>query len=249
MVKLSEFTIRSDSRILAALEYINMNTQGFLIVVDEKEKVIGTLTDGDIRRSILRGAGIDSQIEYNADFTYVTQETDMSRVIDIFKDQKIKFLPVLDDDMHLKNIVTKGNIHALLLQDIHPELDYDFLNVDNSIVDHEIFQRPWGFYKTTILNDTFRSKIISVKPLASLSLQEHKLREEHWIVVKGTGEVRIGDSIVSVTSGSTIFIPKGCKHRMRNLDEKENLIFIEVQLGQYFGEDDIIRFEDEYGRV
>lgn len=249
MVKLSEFTIRSDSRILAALEYINMNTQGFLIVVDEKEKVIGTLTDGDIRRSILRGAGIDSQIEYNAGFTYVTQETDMSRVIDIFKDQKIKFLPVLDDDMHLKNIVTKGNIHALLLQDIHPELDYDFLNVDNSIVDHEIFQRPWGFYKTTILNDTFRSKIISVKPLASLSLQEHKLREEHWIVVKGTGEVRIGDSIVSVTSGSTIFIPKGCKHRMRNLDEKENLIFIEVQLGQYFGEDDIIRFEDEYGRV
>ena len=249
MVKLSEFTIRSDSRILAALEYINMNTQGFLIVVDEKEKVIGTLTDGDIRRSILRGVGIDSQIEYNADFTYVTQETDMSRVIDIFKDQKIKFLPVLDEDMHLKNIVTKGNIHALLLQDIHPELDYDFLNVDNSIVDHEIFQRPWGFYKTTILNDTFRSKIISVKPLASLSLQEHKLREEHWIVVKGTGEVRIGDSIVSVTSGSTIFIPKGCKHRMRNLDEKENLIFIEVQLGQYFGEDDIIRFEDEYGRV
>ena len=246
---LSDFTIRKGSRVLTALELINRNKRGFLIVTDDDGKVAGTLTDGDIRRALLRGSDTSSPIEYNADFTYVAPETDMSRVIDIFKDQKIRFLPVLDEGMHLKNIVTKGGIHALLLQDIHPDLSYDFINVDDSIVDHEIFQRPWGFYKTTILNDTFQSKIISVKPLSSLSLQEHKKREEYWVVVKGNGQVRIGDSIKDVTSGSTIFIPKGCKHRMKNIDEKENLIFIEIQLGNYFGEDDIIRFEDEYGRV
>ena len=248
-MKLSEFTINKGSVVLKALERINQNMRGFLIVTDDDEKVIGTLTDGDIRRALLRGLDASSAIEYNTDFTYVTRETEMSEVIDIFKDRKIKFLPVLDDDMHLKNIITKGDIHALLLQDIHPDLEYDFINVDDSIVDHEIFQRPWGFYKTTILNDTFQSKIISVKPLSSLSLQEHKKREEYWVVVKGNGQVRIGDSIKDVTSGSTIFIPKGCKHRMKNIDEKENLIFIEIQLGNYFGEDDIIRFEDEYGRV
>ena len=246
---LSDFTIHKGSRVLKALERINQNMRGFLIVTDDDEKVIGTLTDGDIRRALLGGLDASSAIEYNTDFTYVTQETEMSEVIDIFKDRKIKFLPVLDDDMHLKNIITKGDIHALLLQDIHPDLEYDFINVDDSIVDHEIFQRPWGFYKTTILNDTFQSKIISVKPLSSLSLQEHKKREEYWVVVKGNGQVRIGDSVKDVTSGSTIFIPKGCKHRMKNIDEKENLIFIEIQLGNYFGEDDIIRFEDEYGRV
>lgn len=248
---LENYTILNTECFITALQKINDNQKGFLIVEDDKGIVLGTLTDGDIRRAFLNGKKLKDTVEgsYKENFTFVNIEDDFSTVINIFKNKSINFLPILDERRVLKNIITKKNLHALLLQDIQPDLKYDFLKVDDSITDYEIYERPWGFYKTTILNDLFQSKIISVKPGASLSLQEHRKREEHWIVVKGSGKVRLGDSIVSVSPGSYLFIPKGCKHRMTNLSKEDTLIFIEVQLGQYFGEDDIIRFEDDYGRA
>ena len=106
-----------------------------------------------------------------------------------------------------------------------------------------------GYYKTTVLNKYFQSKIISVKSHEKLSLQSHNHREEHWTVVHGRGTVQIDNSIINVYCGSSIFIPKGAKHRLMNIDDKESLIITEVQIGDYLGEDDIIRYEDLYGRV
>ena len=140
-------------------------------------------------------------------------------------------------------------MHAVLLQDLHADLTYDFWALDEGIVDYEIYQRPWGFYKTTVMNDYFQSKVISVNPKSQLSLQSHNHREEHWIVAHGNGTVQLDNSILNVACGSSIFIPKGCKHRLTNTDDKESLIITEVQIGDYFGEDDIIRYEDIYRRV
>ena len=131
---------------------------------------------------------------------------------------------------------------------MHAYINYDFTTLDDSVVDYEIFQRPWCFYKTTVLNDYFQSKVISVKPGQQLSLQSHTHREEHWIVAHGTGTVQIEKSIINVSCGSSLFIPMGAKHRLTNTDEKENLIITEVQIGDYLGEDDIVRYEDIYGR-
>lgn len=250
-MNLGKFELGVKDTLYLALEKIDANKKGFLIILNDQNKVEGTLTDGDIRRALIRGMQITEPVTAccNRQFTFLNYNAEFSEVIDLFKNESLVFLPVLDQDGHLKNVITKENLHALLLQDVHPDMDYDFLDVDDSIINHEIYRRPWGFYKTTILNDQFQSKVISVKPGASLSLQEHKRREEHWIVVKGEGEVRIGDSVVGVCSGSVLFIPRGCKHRIRNTSVKDTLIFIEVQLGAYFGEDDIIRFEDSYGRV
>lgn len=114
---------------------------------------------------------------------------------------------------------------------------------------NEIYNRPWGYYQTLAINEYFQTKIICVNPGAQLSLQSHFKREEHWVVTHGTGTVQLGDEIISVKNGSTVFIPKECKHRMTNTDETEELIVIEVQMGEYFGEDDIVRYEDVYGRV
>ena len=88
-----------------------------------------------------------------------------------------------------------------------------------------------------------------MEPNKKLSLQSHNCREEYWIVVHGYGQVQIGDSIKNVECGSSLFIPKGCKHRLINLSKSESLIISEIQIGSYLGEDDIIRYEDEYGRV
>lgn len=146
-------------------------------------------------------------------------------------------------------MITKVQLHVVLLQDINAVLSYNFCELDDNVIDYEIFQRPWGFYKTTILNDYFQSKIISVKPGQQLSLQSHNHREEHWIVAHGEGIVQIERSEIKIESGSSLFIPKGAKHRLTNTNSNDNLIITEVQIGDYLGEDDIVRYEDNYGRV
>ena len=251
MDQFREFIVYENTKTLDALKKIDANKQGFAIVVDPFNRVLGVLTDGDIRRGLIKGlTTVNSVAEfYTKDATTVKETAGLEIIIDLFKNERIKFVPVEDNEGKLVNIVTKPQLHALMLQDIHADLSYNFSGVDTSIVDQEIFQRPWGYYKTTVLNDYFQGKIISVKPGGQLSLQSHRHREEHWIVVHGTGVVQLDDSLLSVTCGSSVFIPKGCKHRLTNTDENENLIITEVQIGDYFGEDDIIRYEDVYGRV
>ncbi len=245
------FIVLENESMIDALSKIDKNTQGFVIVVNDDETVLGVLTDGDIRRSIIKGCvDIDSITSiYTRKAKTVNVSEGFETVTELFKNQRIKFLPIVDEAGKLVNIITKCQMHALLLQDIHADLTYDFLSLDTSVVDHEIFQRPWGYYKTTVLNEYFQGKIICVKPNSQLSLQSHNHREEHWIVVHGTGTVQLDDSILHVTTGSTVFIPKGCKHRLTNVDKSENLIITEVQIGDYFGEDDIIRYKDVYGRI
>lgn len=116
---------------------------------------------------------------------------------------------------------------------------------------HGFETRPWG--KFEILRDTeeFKSKTITVDAGAQLSLQSHTKRAEHWIIVRGKGEVVLNDQVIPVTAGSHVFIPIGAKHRMRNTESAgsgKDLVFVEIQLGTYFGEDDITRYEDNYGR-
>ena len=247
---LAMYVIQEDATILNALKAINENTKGFLVVYNEANKVVGVLTDGDIRRAFIASATTNDSINdfVVRKFTSLNIKNDISDAIEIFKNKAIKFLPILNEDGELTNIITKNQLHALLLQDMHADINYDFTTLDDSVVDYEIFQRPWGFYKTTVLNDYFQSKVISVKTGQQLSLQSHNHREEHWIVAHGTGTVQIEKSIIKVSCGSSLFIPMGAKHRLTNTDEKENLIITEVQIGYYLGEDDIVRYEDIYGR-
>lgn len=249
--ELFKFTAQSSISILEALRKIDTNKNGFLVVTATDNSVLGILTDGDIRRAFISGSSIEDSIDwiYRKEFIYLKENEDVTAAIDLFKNEGIKFLPILDIEQKLVNIITKTQMHSLLLQDIHADLNYNFFELDESIIDYEIFSRPWGFYKTTVFNEYFQSKVISVNPKCKLSLQSHNHREEHWIVVHGEGTVQIGDSFIKVRCGSSLFIPKGCKHRLCNDDEKESLIITEVQIGDYLGEDDIIRYDDEYGRV
>ena len=245
------FTVFEDTKIIDALKIIDLNQQGFVIVVDEGYFFKGVLTDGDVRRGIINGCEINESVKniYTYDAINVHISDGMESVVELFKDQEINFLPIVDEEERLVNIITKKQIHALLMQDIHADLRYDFFSIDTSIVDHEIYLRPWGYFKTTVLNDFYQAKIISIKPGGCLSLQSRNHREEYWIVVHGKGEVQLDKSKVQVKCGNTVFIPIGCKHRVLNTDQNEYLIINEVQIGEYFGEDDIIRYEDIYKRV
>lgn len=108
--------------------------------------------------------------------------------------------------------------------------------------------RPWGWYMSVDEDSRFKVKRIMVKPGASLSLQMHHHRAEHWIVVKGTAEITCGEQVSLFTENQSTYIPLGMKHRLRNPGTIP-LEIIEVQSGSYLGEDDIVRFEDTYGRA
>ena len=112
---------------------------------------------------------------------------------------------------------------------------------------HRKVARPWGWYDSIDEGERFKVKRILVKPGASLSLQMHRHRAEHWIVVKGVAEITNGDQVITLTENQSTYIPQGQTHRLANTG-KTPLEIIEVQSGSYLGEDDIVRFEDTYGR-
>ena len=113
---------------------------------------------------------------------------------------------------------------------------------------HRQVHRPWGWYDSIDSGARFQVKRIMVKPGASLSLQMHHHRAEHWIVVSGTAEVTNGEQVILLTENQSTYIPLGTVHRLKN-PGKVPLEIIEVQSGSYLAEDDIVRFEDTYGRV
>ena len=121
-------------------------------------------------------------------------------------------------------------------------------------IDHEAYKlhrtvhRPWGTYTVLEEGPGFKMKRIVVKPGASLSLQMHHHRSEHWIVVDGMAKVVNGDQDLLIATNESTFIPAGHKHRLEN-PGKIDLVLIEVQSGGYLGEDDIVRFQDHYGRA
>lgn len=112
---------------------------------------------------------------------------------------------------------------------------------------HRKVNRPWGWYDSVDEGERFKVKRIQVKPGASLSLQMHHHRAEHWIVVRGVAEITNGDQVITLYENQSTFIPQGQTHRLAN-PGAEPLEIIEVQSGSYLGEDDIVRFEDSYGR-
>ncbi len=113
---------------------------------------------------------------------------------------------------------------------------------------HSVVHRPWGTYQTVDQDTGFQTKRITVKPGQQLSLQLHHQRSEHWVVVRGEATVTVGDNVEVLKPNQSTYIPVGTKHRLEN-HGTEMLYLIEVQCGAYLGEDDIVRFDDIYGRT
>ena len=137
----------------------------------------------------------------------------------------------INQSQEIKNIVNKLNNEGRSEGRIH----------------NKVF-RPWGYYKLIEKSTTWQVKELFVNPNASLSLQKHNHRSEHWIVLNGIASVQINDQKNELLENQSTYIPKGVKHRLSNY-EKDPLTIIEVQSGTYLGEDDIVRYDDNYGRL
>ncbi|MCI5107461.1 MAG: mannose-1-phosphate guanylyltransferase/mannose-6-phosphate isomerase [Pseudomonadales bacterium] len=142
---------------------------------------------------------------------------------------------VLVADRHQAQAVKK--IVEQLQQQSRPETEF-----------HTLVQRPWGSFENLGSGKGYQVKHIIVHPGAALSLQMHHHRAEHWTVIRGTARVQVGDQEYDLHGNESIFIPLGSKHRLAN-NTDEPVEIVEVQIGDYLGEDDIVRFEDRYGRT
>lgn len=118
----------------------------------------------------------------------------------------------------------------------------------NMLINSHTDYQPWGHYEVLKDSDFFKSKKITVYPNKRLSLQSHNYRSEHWICIKGNGVAQINDNFIDLSVNTQVFINIGNKHRLIN-NGNEELVIIEIQTGTYFGEDDIIRYEDDYYRI
>ena len=153
----------------------------------------------------------------------------------------------------LKNIIAVAMPDAVLVahkkraQDVKTVVEHLKATEVNQAETFPKHHRPWGWFESLAFGDGFQVKRIYVKPSGKLSLQSHKYRSEHWIVVKGTARVTIESNIKMISTGESVYIPAGTIHRMENTHETP-MILIEVQTGSYLGEDDIIRYQDIYER-
>ena len=116
-------------------------------------------------------------------------------------------------------------------------------------MENEIDRRPWGTLIVLDEGRDYKVKRLEVLPKKRLSYQKHMRRSEHWFVIRGTAKVTLNGVEKLVKSGQAVDIPVGTAHRVENPETEEVLVFIETQTGDYFGEDDIIRFEDDFGRI
>lgn len=138
-------------------------------------------------------------------------------------------------------------MHKDFAQDVKHTVEYLKQAERTEHLSHRRVYRPWGYYEGIDVGERFQAKRIMVKPGSKLSLQMHNHRAEHWVVVSGKARVTRGEDLLVLYANQSTYIPLGVKHRLENIGE-EPLYLIEVQSGGYLGEDDIVRFEDDYKR-
>jgi len=153
----------------------------------------------------------------------------------------------------VENLIVVDTKDALLItqkgssQDVRIVAEKMKLVSPTTTINHVDEERPWGTFEVLKDEEDYKTKVVHVSPQSQISYQSHNHREEHWIVAKGKGEVVLNDKTIPIEKGTYIKIPIGAKHRIRNTGN-EVMKFVEVQLGTYFGEDDIVRYQDDYKR-
>ena len=189
--------------------------------IEEKDKQ-GNTKIGDVKAKKIKNCYLNSEnkllVTIGTENLIVVQTKDATLVCDQKEAQEIKDI--------VQQLILEGR---------------------SEVESHRKVFRPWGYFNTIERTGFWQVKEIIVNPKSSLSLQKHEFRSEHWIILKGKADIQINDSKMQLIEGQSSYIPVGAKHRLSNSQDMP-LLLIEVQCGSYLGEDDIQRFEDNYGR-
>ena len=210
------YVVSADDSIMSALKKMDNNALRNLIVINQS-KVVGILTDGDVRRALIKGVQIHEYVRkaMKTPFIYLLQDDSPQAIIEKFRKKSIGIVPIINGEGELSNVLTRKMFEEMILYN-KISTTFDINDFDNDETEYEISPRPWGYYKTMVLNEYFQSKVIYVLPDQLLSLQSHMKREEYWTIICGEGEAQIGESKKVILPGDVVFIPKGCKHNNRS---------------------------------
>jgi mannose-1-phosphate guanylyltransferase / mannose-6-phosphate isomerase len=194
-------------------------------------QAVWELSEHDAAGNAAHGTGIfvDTRGSYVASKKQVVALLGLDNVVVVTTDDAVLVARREDAD-GLRRVVAR-------LKEVAPALTEDHLKV----------HRPWGSYQSLVMGERYQVKRIVVKQGGRLSLQRHHHRAEHWVVVRGTAQVTIDDTVKILHENESIYVPSGSQHRLEN-PGKIDLELIEVQTGSYLGEDDIVRIEDDYHR-
>ena len=135
------------------LVQLEQDEKKFVICVDGSNNIVGVVTNKDIRRAFLKSVDVTDTIDqiYNTNFEYLSVDSSFSEVCELFRLSDRNFLPIIDKNKKLVNVLTKAQFHIVFLENIAFDLTFDFAQLDSVISEHEIYNRPWGFYKSTFL--------------------------------------------------------------------------------------------------
>jgi len=242
--------IADGATLFDALGQVHRNHGGSLIAVDDAGRPVGVIDEALLREGLLRARSMDapvSALDLSAGEA-VRLDTPFDEVVTTVLGGRRALIPILDGRDRVVNAFTREQLHQLLVEDLpwDPRRDFTALRADAQPPD-AVF-RPWGFYRSLLTTEFSQTKIISLAPGQEISRQLHFHREEYWTVIRGQGSFRLDDERFLVEKGFTVRIPKEAVHWIRNTQPEGALILMEVQLGDYFGEDDIVRLSDKYHR-
>lgn len=249
----------------AELDFYRIDEEAFALCPSDSidyavaEKIIDSTTENKIKAAVIPLDAGWSDIGAWAELWQIGNKDDSGNVIqgDVFalnsENSMLFSQQRLIAAVGLKDIVVIETADAILVadrnqvQDVKKVVEWIKSEGREEHLNHRCVFRPWGNYDSIDMGERYHVKRITVDPGGVLSLQMHHHRAEHWIVVSGTAKVTRGDETFMVTENESTYIPVGTKHRLENTGSIP-LEMIEVQSGSYFGEDDIIRYEDIYGR-
>ena len=248
----------SSKQYIPAKQYLKLEKESFIAAPDisidyclmEKSKRVATVTCDLGWNDIGSWNAMSELVAPDAKGNRVSGQT----ILHDAKDCYIHGSDRLIGAIGVENLIIVDTDDALLVADKSRAQDVKHLVKELNLVGSEITKvhktvhRPWGYYAVIGVGENFKIKIINVKPGASLSLQLHRFRSEHWVVVRGVALTTNGEEQSIVKANESIYIPAGHKHRLENR-ETTDLMIVEVQCGEYLGEDDIVRFEDIYERI
>ncbi len=233
-----------------ALAALDETPEGFRILVDSHGRLEGILDARRLHAALLELHDLNAPLaRANIPFpSFLRTDSPVQDAVRTLMESDDTAVPVCDPDGRVINAVPREAFQQWLEEDLPWDPRMDFMALRREARPQDAVFRPWGFYRVLARNEFSQTKILALDPGQEISLQKHFLREEYWTVVRGEGVFRLGGEVFPVSRGFTARIPREALHWIRNTSTGDRLVIMEVQTGDAFREDDIVRIADRYQR-
>lgn len=249
--RVPDFCLDVSCTLRQAMALLGDTPQGARVLVDGAGELLAVLDFRRLNEAVLALGDLDATLR-QAQFPqppFIRLDDPAEAAGRVFAETREPLLPVCDSSLRVVNVVFREGFYQWLSEDMPWDPCMDFSKLCEKGARQDPVFRPWGSYRVLLRNGFTQAKVLVLRPGQELSLQKHALRDEHWIVVHGEGVFRLDDRFCRVEKGFSVDILRTAVHWLCNTSKTQDLVLVEVQTGDYFGEDDIVRLADRYRRA